>query len=238
MCSSTVAPMANVQVVETGQLRKGEYRAVLGFAGVGFAGGTACMFIARSRGLRMVAYVSSPLLPPMTLVVNGELAPSFRIYADEENRLLYAVTELLLSPDASHAVASELVKWMREKGVKEIYIMDGYPGVASPEGPKALGIAQGIDLSKAEVIQLREGAVSGLSSSALEACRESGIPFAVLLIPTTKLTTIDHSASADAVETLAKIFKIELDASMLRNAAGTVAQPKQKGSILGKFKPG
>jgi len=229
--------MADVQVVETGQLRKGEYRAVLGFAGVGFAGGTACMFIARSKGLKMVAHVSSALLPPMTLVVNGELAPPFRVYADEENRILYAVTELLLSPETSHAVARELIRWMKEKGVNEVYIMDGYPGAAMPEGPKALGLARGIDLPKSDVTPLREGAVSGLSSSTLEACRESSLPFAVLLIPTTKLTTIDHAASADAVETLAKIFKVALDASMLRNVARIVGQPpKQKTSFLGKIK--
>ncbi len=232
--------MPDVDIIEHTPLKKGDYKVVLGFAGAGFIGNTAAMFSARSKGFKLVAHLRSSYVPPMTLIIEGNPTPSFRIYLDEAGGLLFVITESLIPGEGCYAISKELMSWLRGKGAKEIYILDGLPFSAASSDIKVLGYSNKIDLNKQGIQSIREGALQGLNSCIMEECLEKGIPFAYLFIPTNKLTNVDYGGSADAVDVLNKLFKLGIDVSPLRG--GEDAQRRlsgQKQSGLGKvFKRG
>ena len=54
-----VSPLNEVKVIETASFKKGDYKAILGFAGAGFIGNTSVMFITRSKGLKLIGHLKS-----------------------------------------------------------------------------------------------------------------------------------------------------------------------------------
>jgi uncharacterized protein len=227
--------MPDVEIIESTPIKKGDYRVVLGFAGAGFIGNTAVMYIARSKGFKLVALVRSSYVPPMTLIIEGNPTSSFRIYVDEAMRLLFVITESMIPAEGCYAISRELMKWLMGKGAKEIYITDGLPFSATSSAIKVLGYSNKIDLSKHGIQSIREGALQGLNSCVMEECLEKGVPFAYLFIPTNKLTSIDYGGSAEAIEVLNKLFMLGVDASPLRGSEDAQRRlSEQKQSGLGK----
>jgi len=224
-----------VEIIENTPLKKGDYQVVLGFAGAGFIGNTAAMFVVRSRGLPQVAHVRSNHIPPMTLITNGDPMPSFRVHLDEPGGILLVITENLIPADGCWPIAQALLKWLREHGAREIYALDGLPFSATSPEIKVLGYGNKIDIGKLGIPPIREGALSGLDSCLLEECTEKGVPFANLFFPTNKLTSIDYGGSADAVDTLNRLFKFGVDPSPLRlneDAQRRAAEQRQPGQGL------
>jgi predicted ATP-grasp superfamily ATP-dependent carboligase len=229
-------PNHSVEIRENKPLEKGSYRAVIGCAGAGFIGNTASMFIARSKGFQQVAAVKSNYIPPMTLITNGAPMHSFRIHLDEAEKILFIITESLIPAEGCRPIAEELLRWLKEKGVGEIYSLDGLPFSAVSTEIKALTYAFNIDLSKHGYPALKEGALSGINSCMLEECIEKGYPYACIFIPTNRLTNIDYPGSADAIDVLNKLFKLGVDSSPLRGpdeVQKKAAEQKQSG--LGKM---
>ncbi len=227
--------MSEVEIIDSASFKKAEYRAVLGFAGAGFIGNTAAMFIVRSKGFPRVAHVRSTHVPPMTLIANGRPMPSFRVHVDEPGGILFVITENLIPAEGCWPIALALLKWLKEHDVKEIYALDGLPFSATSPDIKVLGYGNMIDVSKLGMPPIREGALSGLDSCLLEECTEKGVPFADLFFPTNKLTSIDYGCAADAVDTLNRLFKFGVDSSPLRlneNAQRRAAEQRQRGPGL------
>jgi predicted ATP-grasp superfamily ATP-dependent carboligase len=225
--------MAEVSVVESVKIKEKNYTAVLGFAGAGFIGNTALMFVTRSKGFKQVGHVKSIHMPPMTLIVGGRATQSFRVYADEQSGLLYLITENLIPAEGCHAISGSLVQWLRKKGVKRVLSIEGLPlgGVSSEI--KALEFST--DPAEASLIgapPIREGAISGLNAGMLEECIEQKIPWTTIFIPTSKLMSVDHAASAEAVEVLNRMFKLGVDPSPLRSVeAQRPAGQKQRSGL-------
>ena len=215
----------NTSIVETTSLKRGEYKAILGLAGAGFIGNTSVMFSVRAKMFPIIAHVKSDHVPPMTLISNGEPISSFRIHVDEEDKLLFVVTESLVPAEGCRPIAEALLKWLREKNTTEIYAIDGLPFSTISSEVKALTYSNKIDLTKLGYPLLREGAISGINSCILDDCVETGFPYACLFIPTTRLTSIDYTGSADGVEVINKLFKLGVDTSPLRGTG----EPKKTG---------
>jgi len=224
----------SASVVETTPVKKGEYKAILGMAGAGFIGSTSVMFSVKAKGLPIVAHLKSGQIPPMTLISNGEPISSFRIYANEENKLLFVVTESLVPAEGCWSIAEALLKWLREKNTTEIYAIDGLPFSAISSEVKALAYSSKIDVSKLGYPMIRDGAISGINSCILDDCVEKGFPYACFFIPTTKLTSIDYSGSAEGVEVMNRLFKLGVNPSPLREM-GEPRKTEQKQTGFGSI---
>ena len=94
-----------VEIIETSPIKKGDYRIVLGFAGAGFIGNTATMYAIRAKGFKQVAYLKSNHIPPMTLIINGNPIQSFRVHLDENEKIIFVVTESLIPTEGCRPIA-------------------------------------------------------------------------------------------------------------------------------------
>ncbi len=226
----------SVEIREIKQIEKGRYKAILGFAGAGFIGNTAAMFVTRSKSYPQVAWVKSNYIPPMILITNGSPIQSFRVHLDQVEKILFVITESLIPAEGCWPIAEALMKWLVAKGVQEIYSIDGLPFSAVPPDVKALTYSSKIDLSTTGYPALKEGALSGINSCVLEECSEKGYPYACIFVPTNKLTTVDYSGVADAIDVMNRLFKLGADASPLRGSSDAQVKAVEKKQLgIGKI---
>jgi len=229
--------MSEVNIVESAKLKDKGYTAVLGFAGAGFVANTALMFIARNKGLKEVANVKSIHIPPLVLLFDGKQTSCFRIYCDEERKLLFLVTESMIPAEGSYIIGKSLADWLKRKGVSEVIALEGLPfSAASSDGKLFEFSTVPRDTPRAGGTPVREGAISGLNACMLEECVERGIPWTTMFVPTSRLASMDYGASADAVDAMNRLFKLGVDPTPLRRSdeavkKATADQQKRSGGF-------
>jgi len=209
--------LGSVEIVETAPLRRGRYTVITGFAGAGFIGNTALMYIVRSKGFRQRAYLKSDLIPPMMLLIEGRPIHSFRVYSDDQERLLFLITESLISSESVWEVAQRLMQWLKDKGAREFVAIEGMPFGAPSADRRVYGFTlDERNLAEFGVQAISEGAVSGINAVMLEESLGSKISWMSLLVPTNLVSNIDYGGSFVAVETLNRMFKLGVDATPLK----------------------
>lgn len=221
-----------VEFVERVPIEKGRYTAITGFAGPGFIANTSVMYIVRRGGLGLRAYLRSPLIPPMMLIVEGRPLNAFRVYGN--GNLLLIVSEVFPSPDNAWRIGYQLFKWLVEKGVSEIISVEGslrpFRGVVG-------FTTEGKRLQEAGIRLTGEGAVTGINACLLEGCMRRGIPWTSIFVPASTVSTIDYDGAATAVEVLDRMFDLGVDATPLRRMAEAMRRSRRKG-LLGFLKRG
>ena len=68
-----------LEIVMKKDVKFNEPVAIEGFPDVGLAGAIASMHLIESLGLEEIAYIETPLLPPIMVVHNGELLHPIRV---------------------------------------------------------------------------------------------------------------------------------------------------------------
>ncbi len=223
---------SGVEIVEIAPVKKGERTVVLGFSGAGFIGSTAVMYIVRNKGFRQRAYVSSQLIPPMMVLIDGRPTHSFRIYGDEKNSLLFVTTETLISYDNQWPVSLKLMEWLAEKGARAFISIEGMPFLLPSEERMVLGFGTGEEnLSRFGVQPTREGAISGMNACMLQECMRRGLPWTSLFVPTPLVSAVDYGGSAAVIEVLNRMFKLGVDVTPLRQMAERRKKTQPRGFL-------
>ncbi len=217
----------DVEFVEAIPVRRGNYTVVTGFAGPGFVANTSVMYIVRCAGFSLKAYLRSPLLPPMMLIIDGRPLNSFRIYGDE--KLLLIVSEVFPTSENAWRIGEELFKWLVDKGASEFIAVEGSLRALR----EVVGYStEGECLQMAGVKSTTEGAVTGINACLMERCLGEGIPWTSIFIPTTTVSTVDYGGAATAVEVLDRMFKLGVDATPLKRMAEAVRRGAERGKGL------
>lgn len=234
---------SKVDIVETSPVKRGSPVVVVGFAGPGFIGNTALLYIARQKGFAERAYLKTHLIPPMFLLMEGRPTPVFRIYGDEKNEVLLVVSDALINAENAWPIGIRLMEWLRGKGVKEIISIEGMP-FATPEGERPIfGFSLPIkDFSKVGVRPTGEGGISGLNAVLLDEAMKHKVDWTTLLVPTGLTQAIDYVGTADLIEALNRMLKFGVDTGPLRESGGAMRRAverarsgDQKG-LLGGFR--
>ncbi len=236
--------MPSIEIVELTKIAEKKRIAVTGFAGAGSVGNTALMHAVRAEGFEQVAYVHGDMMPPLMILVEGKPRHGFRVYADGKDRLMFLVTEVLLSTESAWAVGRELMTWLREKGLEEIIALEGFPFAQA--GRRVFGFTTGgRDLQGYGVQPLTEGAVPGVNAALLDEAVKQGVDWTTIFIPTQVIGGVDYGGAADAVQVLNKMLNLDIDTERLHvmsetmaRAARTVQRQQKKGGLLGRIFPG
>ena len=220
-----------VEIEELSAIRGNKPKVITGFAGSGFIGNTAAMYIARDKGYKLRAYVKSQLIPPMMLLIDGEPTHPFRIYGDEKNELLFVVSAVLLDSESAWSVGLKLMEWLGRLGAREIVSIEGMPFTIPAEERPIFGFSvPGRDLTRYGVRPINDGGVSGLSAVMLEESMKQRIPWVALLVPTPITSTIDYGGTSLVIEVLNKMFKLGVDPSPLRRSEEMIRQRVERGA--------
>ena len=96
-----------------------------GFYNIGLTSTIACGCFITSLKTELVGILDSSLFSPMSVIYDGR--PNFpaRIYANEEKKLAFFVSELVLDPSAYRPVADIILRWSKDNKCKTIISIAG-----------------------------------------------------------------------------------------------------------------
>jgi uncharacterized protein len=126
-----------------------------GFHNVGLTSTIACGCFINSLKTELVGILDSALFSPMSVIYDGK--PNFpaRIYANEEKKLGFFVSELVLEPTAYRSVADIILKWSKDNKCKTIISIAG----------KAIENEDGIIATKEEEREEKAHSLNVISNS-------------------------------------------------------------------------
>ncbi|WP_019177717.1 proteasome assembly chaperone family protein [Methanomassiliicoccus luminyensis] len=222
---------------------------IVGFPSVGLVSSIAANFIIRTSKLERVAGMVSDDFPPYTLVHDGSPSPPVRIYAGEREcsdgedckQLVTVAAEFMPRPEQVQKLATAVMDYCQEKGIKTIVALEGINWMSSEE-PKIQGVASTPAsrelMSKYGVEEMKDGMVSGLSGVLLYQGEMRGLDVICLLGPA-RVDLPDARGSAKLLEVVAKMLpELKIDPEPLykeaeeierqiKQAMSSVNQPKK-----------
>jgi predicted ATP-grasp superfamily ATP-dependent carboligase len=234
--------LSGIEIVELSEVPARKRTVVTGFAGAGFIGNTALMYVARSKGYRQVGHLRGEAMPPMMILLDGVPANSFRIYTDAADDHMFLVTESMVQSDHAWTIGRALMGWLKEKGVKEILSLEGFP--FAQKG--FYGFTTGTKNLQAVGVQaIPDGAVSGINAVMLDEAIRGGVEWTTVFVPTRLISGVDYQGAVEAVQALNTILGLDVDAGQLRRTAEAVAkatearqQQRKRGGFLDRLMPG
>lgn len=96
-----------------------------GFYNIGLTSTIACGCFINSLKTELIGILDSSLFSPMSVIYDAK--PNFpsRIYANEEKKLAFFVSELVLDPSAYRPVADIILRWSKDNKCKTIISIAG-----------------------------------------------------------------------------------------------------------------
>src|SRR5918992_4849576 len=96
-----------------------------GFYNIGLTSTITCGCFINSLKTELVGILDSSLFSAMSVIYDGK--PNFpsRIYANEEKKLAFFVSELVLDPSAYRPVADLILRWSKDNKCKTIISIVG-----------------------------------------------------------------------------------------------------------------
>lgn len=206
-----------IRIIERKEIPKGAVM-LFGFPDVGLVGVIAASHLILELGLEEVAYMDSPLLPPVIVLHEGLPHSPVRIFGN--HNILLAVSETALQGELIYPIMHALIDWGRSKEVKMMISISGIPVqdrqdleelkvFAAASNPETLKTVQekGIEI-------LREGYMVGPQAVMLQYCSTLGLP-ALTLLAQCFFQYPDPEAAAKALEYLGMVTGIKVDVSKL-----------------------
>lgn len=207
-----------------------------GFQGTGLVGTLAAQYIAKKLGMKQVGYMESDELPPLALMVDGEIKYPLRLFASEKYNLMMVESELPIAPKFSFELADEIVKWAKNNKVSRIIALEGVGGQTAFSG-NVYGVGTDDklenELKKDGIKILKNGIIVGVSASLLLKCKTEKIP-AICLMAESLGAFPDGKAAASVIDYLSNKYKWNIDTKPLKDEADKFEDEMKK--IIDKAK--
>lgn len=221
----------SIEIFEVTPVMRKNPIVITGFAGPGFIGNTAAMYIIRSKRFKKKAYVESKIIPPMMMILEGRPEHAIRIYGSDDDDFFFVVSEIILTSENVWYIGYEIMEWLEDKGVKELISIEGMPLTLQRRDSIVLGFSEDRDMAKFGIQEISESAISGINASIVDWCIKHKVSWSSLFVPTNLLTSIDFGGAIAVVEVLNRMFKFGVDTSMLvkrHEAFRRAAEPKKE----------
>ena len=181
-----------------------------GFHNIGLTSIIACGCFIHSLKTELVGILDSSLFSPMSVIYDGK--PNFpaRIYANEEKKLGFFISELVLDPSAYRPVADLILRWSKDNKCKTIISIVGKAVEKEEEEEKpSLNVISNSsiimkELNDAGILSLKNGTVNGIPGILLNESNWKNIDVIVFVVDFI-FGVPDFRAAANVVQAISKI---------------------------------
>jgi uncharacterized protein len=186
-----------------------------GFHGIGLTSTITIGCFINSLKTELVGILDSTLFPPMSVIYNSK--PNFpaRIYANEEKKLGFFVSELVLDPSAYRPVADLILRWAKDNKCKTIISIVGKAiekedkTTTKEEGEPSLNVISNSpiiikELDDVGILPLKNGTINGIPGILLNESNWKNIDVIVFVVDFI-FGVPDFRAAANVVQAISKI---------------------------------
>ncbi len=203
----------------------------MAFPTIGLASAVAADFLAERLQLAPLGFVHGASAPAAALVRRARPAHAVTLHAGETRcgaqatctRVVLLTSLVPLREESLATFATALRSWARERGIREIVVLEGFTSKGGPEQPELLGLASTDEgnalVAKAAIPLFDEGILHGLPGVLLAEAADTGQP-AYSLFTKAREDIPDARAAARLVEAIDKLFvALHLDTANLQQTA-------------------
>ena len=185
-----------------------------GFYNIGLTSTIACGCFINSLKTELVGILDSSLFSPMSVIYDGK--PNFpaRIYANEEKKLGFFVSELVLDPSAYRPVANVILEWSKDNKCKTIISIAGKAiekedRITKKEEEPSINVISNSpiimkELDDIEILPLKNGTINGIPGILLNESNWKNIDVIVFIVDFVA-DVPDFRAAANVVQAISKI---------------------------------
>jgi len=180
-----------------------------GFHNISLTSIIACGCFIHSLKTEIVGILDSSLFSPMSVIYDGK--PNFpaRIYANEEKKLGFFISELVLDPSAYRPVADLILRWSKDNKCKTIISIVGKAVEKEEEEKPSLNVISNSsiimkELNDAGILSLKNGTVNGIPGILLNESNWKNIDVIVFVVDFI-FGVPDFRAAANVVQAISKI---------------------------------
>jgi uncharacterized protein len=181
-----------------------------GFHNIGLTSIIACGCFIHSLKTELVGILDSSLFSPMSIIYDDK--PNFpaRIYANEEKKLGFFISELVLDPSAYRPVADLILRWSKDNKCKTIISIVGKAVEKEEEEEKpSLNVISNSslimkELNDAGILSLKNGTINGIPGILLNESNWKNIDVIVFVVDFI-FGVPDFRAAANVVQAISKI---------------------------------
>jgi len=200
-----------------------------GYPGIGLVGHIAANFLAKELNMKMIGYVESPFLPPMTLILERKPNPVLRFYG--KDNIIVAVADIYIPPTLVNEIAKEIINYLKESNAEKVISLGGMGIGFFKERMEVWGVGareeENKELEQLGVKILEYGSIMGMSGKLLwEASRNNLKAYA--LLGETFGDRPDPRAAANVIEVLKKLIPIEVSTETLLKEAQIIEEQLRK----------
>lgn len=193
----------------------------VGFPGHGLVGNIAAKHIIKELELEWIGSIRSPLIPPVSVFIDGILAYPYRIYGCKDKNIGVLIGESPCPPHAYYYLAQAMMNWAQSIGTKQVICLDGFVAdyrdnksdqvylVCEPQVYK-----ENEELTKHEFPKPHTGFISGLSGAIMNEALLTPIEGISLLVPIANPYP-DPGGAAKLVTAVNQIKGLDMDISKL-----------------------
>ena len=185
-----------------------------GFHNIGLTSTIACGCYINSLNTELVGILDSSLFSSMSVIYDSK--PNFpaRIYANEEKKLAFFVSELVLDPSAYRPVADIILRWSKDNNCKTIIsiagrIVEKEDIRTTKEEETSLNVISNSSIIMKEldgigILPLKNGTINGIPGILLNEANWKNIDVIVFVIDFISGLP-DFRAAANVVQAISKI---------------------------------
>jgi uncharacterized protein len=185
-----------------------------GFYNIGLTSTIACGCFINSLKTELVGILDSSLFSPMSVIYDGK--PNFpaRIYANEEKKLGFFVSELVLDPSAYRPVANVILGWSKDNKCKTIISIAGNAiekedRITKKEEEPSINVISNSPIIMKElddigILPLKNGTINGIPGILLNESNWKNIDVIVFIVDFIA-DVPDFRAAANVVQAISKI---------------------------------
>lgn len=202
-----------------------------GFQGIGLVGTLSAQYLCQKLNFERVGYVDSEGVPPIALLVNGEVRNPVKIFTNKERSVVIIESELSIPRKIIYELSGEIARWAKSIGAREIVCMEGIAVPEEERNAEVLGMSTDPKLLalmvKKGVKKLDNGIVIGMSAALLLKSIELGVPATCLMVES-RSKFPDGLAAAAMLEVIGRVYGLVVDVTELKSQASAFERKIQK----------
>ena len=220
----------DVEIINTNVVKLNNPIMFIGLTGPAAVGSIAAQHIIKELKMKEIAHLCSPLIPPVTIFLDGQLRRPFRLLADENGQTIVAISEIPLPTENSYYLAKAITSWAQSNDVRDLVILDGIPVEMKDENITIFGAAEPDVLSRLSefnIEPMRNGFIGGLRAAILNQClthKLSGMIFLAPVIPNIP----DPLAASHIIKKINAIYNLPIKTDELLQEQEKITQKLRK----------
>lgn len=184
---------------------------IQGFPGIGMVGAIAAEFLVQHLETELIGKIIVDKTPPLVAVHEGRLIEPFSIYYNSKYNLVI-LHSIVSTPGAEWQLADAVISLSNDLNAKEIISLEGIGSTTETDTSQVFYYSMSERLEKlflkANVKQLKEGIIMGMTSALLVKAGETPIS---CVFAETHTNLPDSKAAAEVIKVLDSILDLKID---------------------------